>query len=323
LFVKILKITVSGALVAWLFSSVDLLTLREQLVSVEWQWVVYANLLIPVGVAIGVWRWQLFLTVNKTRPKFRALVNFWLVGQFFSNFLPSNVGGDFVKATLVARRCGPGSWPHAASSVLVARVIGLFGMFLVLPLGVALNFEWVTSLNVKIPLLLAFVGLLVLSILIFSDVGNSLLRRFESVRFAGKFLGYIRLLHDSILNYRTAPRSLLWGLVLSGVLTLQSALQVWFLIQMFPDANIAWTSQIVVFTLASLMAMIPITINGYGLQEGTFTVLLVSLGLTPSQGLLVAIAYRLVSLLVATVGGIIFALGGKPARELTGDGERT
>lgn len=317
LLLRFLKFAVSAALVAWLISSVDLVSLSEQLVFAEWQWIVYANLLIPVGVAIGIWRWQVFLGVNQLRLKLSALVNFWLVGQFFSNFLPSNVGGDFVKATLVARRCGPGSWPHAASSVLVARVIGLFGMFLVLPLGILLNFEWVSSLNVQIPLLLAFVGLLLLSVLIFSDVGNTLLRRYESARFAGKMLRYVRLLHDSILSYRASPRSLLWGLALSGALTLQSALQVWFLIQIFPDVDIAWTSQIVVFTLASLMAMIPITVNGYGLQEGTFTVLLVSLGLTPSQGLIIAIAYRLVSLLVATAGGIIFALSGKPARELT------
>ena len=83
-----------------------------------------------MGVAIGVLRWQVLLGVNQLRPKVAALVNVWLIGQFFSNFLPSNVGGDFVKATLVAQRCGPGSWPHAASSVLVARVLGLFGMFL-------------------------------------------------------------------------------------------------------------------------------------------------------------------------------------------------
>ena len=92
------------------------------------------------------------------------------------------------------------------------------------------------------------------------------------------------------------------------------------MIQMFPNTDIAWSSQIVVFTLMSLMAMIPITINGYGLQEGTFTVLLVSIGLTPSQGLLVAIAYRLGSLLVAIAGGTIFMLGDNAARELTGDG---
>ena len=314
--VKILKFAFSGALIAWLLSSVDLLSLREELASVDWQWIVYANLLIPVGVAIGVWRWQILLNVNQLRPDFGNLVNFWLIGQFSSNFLPSNVGGDLVKATLVARRCGWKFWPHAVSSVLVARLIGLFGMFLVLPLGVGFNIDWVISLNIHIPLFLAFVGTLVLSILVFGDVGNSLLRRYESVRFAGKFVNYIRRLHDSILSYRGSPRPMLWCLVLSGANTVKSALQVWLLIQMFPETDIAWTSQLVVFTVASLMAMIPVTINGYGLQEGTFTVLFVSLGLTPAQGLLVAIAYRLISLLVATAGGIIFALSGKPAVEI-------
>jgi len=320
LLVRVLKFAVSGALIAWLFSSVDFLGLREQLADSDWQWLVYANLLIPVAVTLGVWRWHVFLQVNRLTPGFGALTNFWLVGQFFSNFLPSNVGGDVVKASLVARHCGPENWPHAASSVFVGRVTGLFGMFLVLPLGVALNFDWVLSLHVQIPLLLAFAGLLVLSILVFSDFGNVLLRRCESVRFVGKVVSYIRLLHDSTLSYRAAPRSLFKALALSSALTLQSALQVWMLIQLFPDTDIAWTSQIVVFTLVSLVAMVPITINGYGLQEGIFTVLLVSLGLTPSQGIFVAIAYRLGSLLAGAVGGIMFALGGKPVREPARDG---
>lgn len=323
MFYKILKLAVSGALVAWLLSSVDLVSLRDQLAAVDWQWVVYANLLIPIGVCLGVWRWQILLDVNRLRPGFGSLVNYWLVGQFFSNFLPSTVGGDFVKATLVARRCGPQSWPHAASSVLVARLIGLFGMFLVLPLGVALNIEWVTSLKIHVPLIMAFAGLLVLSVFVFSDLGNSLLRRCEAIRFLGKFVNLVRRLHDSILIYRGAPRSLMWGLAISGAATMQSAVQVWLLIQMFPNVEITWTSQIIVFTVASLMAMIPITLNGYGVQEGSFTVLLVSLGLTPSQGLLVAIAYRLISLLVATAGGIVFALSGRRVREVVGDAERT
>ncbi len=309
---KILKFAVSGAIIFWLFYSVDLVALREQLGSIDWQWFVYANLLTIGWLVSGTWRWQILLKVNHLRIEFPTLVKFSLIGHFFSNFLPSNVGGDIAKAMLVARRCGLEFWPHAASSVFVARVLGLFGLFLVLILGVVLNIEWVFSLNVQIPLLLAFIGLLVLSIFIFSDVGNAILRRFESVRIAGVILGIVRRLHDSILSYRSTPQSLLWGFLLSGLLSLIVAVQVWMLIQMFPGNNIGWTSQIVVFVLTSLTAMIPITINGYGLQEGMITVLLVSLGMEPSQGLLVALAYRMLSLIAGSVGGILFALDGVP-----------
>ena len=58
--VRVLKFAVSGALIAWLLSSVDFLALRDQLPDVEWQWIVYANLLTPVGVAFGIWRWHVW-----------------------------------------------------------------------------------------------------------------------------------------------------------------------------------------------------------------------------------------------------------------------
>lgn len=305
---RILKFAVSGALLVWLLSRVNLAAFLDQLAAAEWQWFIYANLLSAVWLVLGVWRWQILLAVGELRPRFGALTYYWLVGQFFGNFLPSSVGGDVVKASMVARECGQGSWPPAASSMLVARVLGLFGMFLVLPLGLVLNYEWVSGLKVQIPLLLALAGLMVLSILVFSDIGNNLLRRFESPGRVGKIVGFIRRLHDSVLSYRRAPRSLLWGLVLSSSQTLLLALQVWLLIQMFPDADIAWSTQIVVFTLATLIAMIPVTINGYGLQEGAYAALLVSLGMTPGQGLVVAVAYRMVSLITGAIGGTMFGL---------------
>jgi uncharacterized protein (TIRG00374 family) len=312
-----LKIVVSTALIAWLVSSVDFRAIWSQFAEVDWIWFFYAALLIPVGVALGVWRWQVFLAVNNLQPGFTTLVNFWLVGQFFSNFLPSNVGGDVVKATMVARRCGQGSWPHAASSVLVARVVGLLGMFVVLPLGIMLNREWVDAINAAVPLAVTFAGLLVLVVLIFSDVGNSLLRYFESVRWTSKIATVVRRLHDSVLTYRMAPAAIVKTLAISGALTLETAIQIWLLIHMFPDVDISWSSQILVFTVSSLVAMMPFAINGYGLQEGAFTVLLVSLGLTPGQGLIIAVAYRLISLLVASAGGLVFALSGTPVQDVT------
>jgi len=320
LLVKFLKFAVGLGLIAWLLASVDFSMLRDQLATIDRQWLFYACLLIPVGVALAVWRWIVFLEVNRLKTGFGTLSRFWVVGQFFSNFLPSSVGGDVIKATLVARYCGPDSWPHAASSVVLGRVVGLLGMFLVLPLGIALNYEWIVSLDLLIPLILAFAGLVALSILLFSDLGNTLLLRFESARLIGKVVSYVRRLHDSILTYRSVPRALLMGLMLSAALTLQSAIQVWILIQIFPNVEISWTSQIVVFTLVSLVAMVPISVNGYGLQEGAFTVLLVSLGLTPSQGLIVAFAYRLISLIVAGAGGLVFALGGDLSRRLAKEG---
>jgi len=312
-----IKIVISVALIGWLFSSVDFGSIWNQFAEVDWLWFIIASLLIPVGVSLGVWRWQVLLSVNGLQPGFAALVKFWLVGQFFSNFLPSNVGGDVVKAVMVAGRCGEGAWPHAASSVLVARIVGLLGMFLVLPIGIILNHEWVISLNALVPLLLAFVGLLVLVVLIFGDAGDFVLRFFESIRWTRKITLIVRRLHDSILTYRATPKSIFMTLGLSGALTLEAAIQVWCLIQMFPGVEITWTSQIVVFTVSSLIAMVPITINGYGLQEGAFTVLLVSLGMTSAQGLIIAVAYRLISLMVASAGGLIFALSGTPVRDVT------
>ncbi len=69
------------------------------------------------------WRWQVVLAGMGFRVPYADVVRQYLVGLFFSNLMPTAVGGDAAKVFYLGRRIG---FIEAGASVLVDRFLGFF-----------------------------------------------------------------------------------------------------------------------------------------------------------------------------------------------------
>ena len=63
-------------------------------------------LLYAGGQALSAWRWRMLLEPVALSVPYRRMVSFYFIGMFFNLFLPTIVGGDAVKALLLARETG-------------------------------------------------------------------------------------------------------------------------------------------------------------------------------------------------------------------------
>src|SRR5712691_356462 len=90
------KLAVSGALLALLFSRVDVGRLWADARQARVAWIAVALGAYAVTVAASVWRWWLLLEAQDVSMPFHSLYASMSVALFFNNFLPSNVGGDVV-----------------------------------------------------------------------------------------------------------------------------------------------------------------------------------------------------------------------------------
>src|SRR5205085_667698 len=86
------KLTVSVALLAVLFSRVDAAHLWAGARRASVPWLMFAFALYTLNVAAGTWRWHVLLDAQGVRLKRRTLFGSFLVANFFNNFLPSNIG---------------------------------------------------------------------------------------------------------------------------------------------------------------------------------------------------------------------------------------
>src|SRR4029077_3114790 len=144
--VMALKLAVSVALLAWLFSRVDMGALWATARRASPLWLTIAFAIYALNVLLSVWRWWLLVDAQELDVPFKQLNASMLVALFFNNFLPSNIGGDVVRIADTAKIAR--SKTLAATVVLVDRIMGMMGLILVAATGATL----VASANAHAPL---------------------------------------------------------------------------------------------------------------------------------------------------------------------------
>jgi len=127
------KIAVSLALLALLFSRIDVASLWANARRASVPWLFAAIGIYLINVVASVWRWHLLLEAQDVHLPWRTLFGSFLVAAFFNNFLPSNIGGDVIRIRDTAKPAG--STTLATTIVLTDRVIGLIGLVLVSAMG--------------------------------------------------------------------------------------------------------------------------------------------------------------------------------------------
>ena len=130
------KLAVSVALLAFLFSRIDIAQAVGERARASIPWLALALVVYLSTVLCSVWRWWLLLEAQDVDVAPRQLFSSYLVALFFNNLLPSNIGGDVVRIGDTAKLAR--SKTLATTVVLVDRVMGLMGLVLVAACGATL-----------------------------------------------------------------------------------------------------------------------------------------------------------------------------------------
>ena len=98
----------------------------------------WVALLFLVSRIAVVWRWHVLLRSGGVPISFKDSTMLTFTGLFASNFLPTTIGGDVLRLA-GAMKMGYDK-AVCLASIVADRLIGMFGMFMVAPLG--LIYSW-------------------------------------------------------------------------------------------------------------------------------------------------------------------------------------
>lgn len=135
---NLLRVLISVGALAFLFWKVGLSETVAVLRQGNLGYLAFAWLLLLVSLLVRAVRWRVLLEGLGMHIPYGRLTRLYFVGQFFSGFLPSQFGGDVVRAIELTQDA-----PSAAAigTVLVDRMTGLMTLFVmslaVLPTQVA------------------------------------------------------------------------------------------------------------------------------------------------------------------------------------------
>jgi len=315
-------------LLAFLLWRVDWQELTHIVSQASLGYVGMALLIELLDVLPRVLRWRALLLTQGTREPFLRLLSIYLVGSFFNNFLPSNVGGDSVRMLRLGRLTGQGA--DAVSSVLVERLCGLFAVLLMGVVAVLSNWRLASA---------GGIGLLVLGTFVVFVLGMLLLLNLWRVRswtdrstipfsplaqgwerggrggegrtrapWLAALIGKLGKLYDSIYAFRSHERVLLVVLAFSLLFRFGDVLRLYVQsLALHLPVSFIWLMMAI--SLIAVVTSVPLSLNALGIQEGAYVFFFGLAGIAAPQALALALLSRGVRLAVSLVGGVIYLLG--------------
>ena len=315
LLVPCVKLAVSAALLALLFTKVDAGRLWAAARQASPLWLVLALSLYTLMVLASAWRWGILLAAQSIRLPFKTLTSSFLVATFFNNFLPSNIGGDVIRVADTAPAAG--SKTVATTIVLLDRGLGLLGLVLVAAVGatvgsavggdgpVAAGFLWAAfgaATAVAVPALLR-------------------------PRAFAKLLHPVRAIHpewvderltkliEALGRFGSAPGALLS--CFGGALLVQAVLVGFYLaIAQSLNIPIGFAELAVIVPVSFIVQMVPLSMNGFGVREATFGFYFAKLGLPLESALLLSIMGAGLIMLFSLSGAAAYVSRGKRSAQL-------
>ena len=270
--------------------------------------IVLIGLIVGVfGVIVSSYQWKNLLNGEQIHIDLARLINLYFVGIAFNHFLPTGMGGDVVKAYYVSREGGSNA--TSASAVLMSRVTGLFGMFIV---SISALLIWHTSFSRQIVIPFLLLILAVCTAIAFAVFSVSILPRFFKGRWAQWpiFASIISLGNALSVSIRR-PRSM-GSATLFGVLFHIETCLNYYIYAVALHMNVPLSFYLVAIPFVTLVAFLPISINGFGLRESVFVYAFSIIHIPTATSLLLAFLVDLQTLLFGIIGGGIYlAMGSR------------
>lgn len=301
------KLAVSAGLLAVLFSRTDMSSLWRSLRSASLPWVVAALGLYLAQMLVSTWRWGVLLLPQGVGVGHRRLLSSYLVATFFNNFLPSNIGGDVIR---IRDTAGPaGSRTLAATVVLIDRGIGLMGLVLVAALGATAAGGTGGARAVPVMPSWLWAGFLLATLVsapaVIAPAGVGRLLQPLTV-FHPEWVGIrITRITDALVRFRERPGSLFNAF--GGAVVVQ-ALLVLFYASVARSLGIPisiWHLAVIV-PVSFVVQMVPVSVNGFGVREATFSFYFSRLGLPIESAMALSLGSTALIMLFSLSGAAVY-----------------
>ena len=299
---NVLRILISVGALAFLFWKIGLGETLEVLRRADLRYLVAAFLLFVLSLIIRAYRWLVLLRSLAPSIPFGRLVRLYFVGQFFSSFLPSQFGGDVIRALELTQDTDSSA---AIGTVLLDRMSGLMVLFViglaVLPFHASQMQPWLVWLLIGVSGGGLAAGALVLE--------GRFLRRLtghlpSALSLAGQ--GSLAKIYAAVTN--CGWRAVLGAFGVSAVFNVANVVINWLCGQAV-GAGIGLGYFCAVTPLLSISGLVP-SIGGWGVRETVSTAIFAPAGIDPNVSAALGASLGGVTLAAGLVGGVLYGLCG-------------
>lgn len=317
----IIRVVIAAAACWIIYQKIDPVEVAGAFERLHVSTLILAILVFNGGLCLIGLRWWVFMRAQTIQVPLFLAVKLTFLGQFFTNFMPSAVGGDVIRAWYVSRHTDKRL--QAALGVAVDRLMGLVSTFILAITSYLLFMRGQGFFRVnraeagpiraffdRYPVSLHQV-LLIMVLLVgvgFVLAGVFNLKQF-SKRFYRHFVHFLSQFKAALFVYYHHPVVLGFGLLSTIFLQSMVILSFWLV-----GRDLGMSAEIryyfVFFPMVWVIGSIPISIAGIGILEGGIVLLFVQFtGANPESAIALALCQRL-TWIVASVPGLLVHLSG-------------
>lgn len=310
----LLKLSVSGGLLALLFILLPWSEVRDAATRLSPRVWLTVFALFVVGHQIGVIKWRALVNASNAKLSVFDATRAYFAGLFANLYLPSIVGGDVLRGTIVGRSTGR---PEAAILGGVAdRVLDIATMGVLITGGAIALRGALPEWGSQVLTILLIAGVLASAIFL------PLLLRRPLAQWPRRFRRPIARSLVALRRLAKSPGSAALALTLSLVIqSLFVVLNAWMGRVIGVDVPLAvW---FVVWPLAKIAGLMPISLGGIAVRDAALAGLLAPFGVELAIGAVAGLLWQTVNMAGGLFGGLVWWIMSRSANRVPGHGRLT
>ncbi len=310
-FRPVLSIGLIGLLITW----IDTDTLIDTLGNADLYYLGSAFSLMIISRLLMPIKWNILLRSQNQNIKWKEAIKIYYVSSFFGIFLPATVGGDVLRS-FYTQKNGI-ELKDTLASIIVERLVGaittaglgIFGGVVFILYFSKVETDLHTVIYGASILLIAFTLIFYFSLTTpFSKFVSNVSGRIAKYKKTKKLSEKLLELYQSYFLYKEQKKTLLLFTLLTFVESVLPALWSWLLALSIGITSVDFIYYCAFVPIVLLMTRLPITIDGFGLNEGAYVYFLSIVGISATQGFLVGIISHILFLISMSPGAVIYLL---------------
>jgi uncharacterized protein (TIRG00374 family) len=280
-----------------------------------------ALMLHGVVACVASFRWNLLLKVQGIFLPAWEIVRLTFIGIFFNLGIPGAVSGDFVKMYLLTRNT-KGQKDEAILTIILDRVLGLIGLFIVAVVAVILSMPVFTSINqdtyiIKIIAYTVGTGSLAgMAFLTLIELRQKIMRipffiaisKFLQRTIPSTIVYHLARIIDALELYRQHRKSLFAAIGLSIFIHSTLAINLYCIGVSIGENTLRLSNYFLIGPVANAVAAVPLTPGGIGTRDATIAMFLSALNVSAEKAGAVPVIMTSIILFWGLVGCMIFIL---------------
>lgn len=311
-FKKIVQLGISAAIFGILLYYIDFEQLKGALSNAKPGYLFVCLGLIALNRTLMPVKWNLLLRAQNLNAGWLYTIKIYYISSFLGFFLPPTIGADMIRVYYLHRKNN--DIAIILSSIVLERLIGFITLIFFGIIGCVLLTHFFVNIDFDVQriflvLTICFLVFVLLFWISFSDKVNQLilccLQKFENVKILRKIDKTFNKFYTSYRQYKLLKGTVFLFTLLTCVEITLPILRAYFVAKAL-NSDIPLKYFFAFLPVILLLIRLPISFDGFGIQEGGFAYFLSLAGATVAEGFSIGLVNHLFFILGIFPGGLFY-----------------